>query len=323
MFERRNNSCLGAALQHVFAFYPGRSLFSICTHPLFGRPADHAAAASAYASGNNLYDEDRFSEAVATYQQAISLDPQFAEAYHNLALAEEMVDRQKAVQDWQRFIDVGGQKPEMKFDVARAQARLQLEKDIPPLPDALQLSHYTSGAGDYYWQIAEDSDGNPWKNFPVQVWLRGPRPPPSGSKARGTRSTSGRRCFPWNLSPTLQSADIRVNWAAEPSQSWEAGETEWVSTTRKGGERKMAYNISVDWQLRNWTRDEMQAIILHEMGHALGIHGHSDSTKDIMYWQMQDRKHQVYLPRMPLPIFWRSLVKQPSPRDCNTLIHLL
>jgi len=66
----------------------------------------------------------------------------------------------------------------------------------------------------------------------------------------------------------------------------------------------------------------MRAILLHELGHALGIKGHSDSKKDIMYWQMQDKTRQIYLPNDPFPFLWRSLVKQPSQRDMNTLIRL-
>jgi predicted Zn-dependent protease len=291
---------------------------------LCGRPADHAVAADSYVNGNHLYDENRFTEAVAAYQQAISQDPQFAEAYHNLALAEEMVDRQKAMQDWQRFIDVGAQKSELKFDVARAQARLQLEKDMPALPDAMQPSHYVSGAGDYYWQIAEDSDGNQWKNFPVSVYLGAA---PAAKWIEGTRDAFNiwKAMIPMQLVADQDSADIRVLWDVSPEESGHIGEeSDWVKMVRVGNQTvtRRVCNITVDWQMRNWTKDEMQAIILHEMGHALGINGHSDSTKDIMYFQMQDKKHQVYVPRSPMPVFWRSLVKQPSQRDINTLIRL-
>jgi hypothetical protein len=37
---------------------------------------------------------------------------------------------------------------------------------------------------------------------------------------------------------------------------------------------------------------------------------------------MQDKTRQIYLPNYPFPLFWRSLVKQPSQRDMNTLIRL-
>jgi hypothetical protein len=40
-----------------------------------------------------------------------------------------------------------------------------------------------------------------------------------------------------------------------------------------------------------------------------------------MFWQMQEKARQLPLPG-PVPLFWRSLVKQPSQRDINTLIRL-
>jgi predicted Zn-dependent protease len=66
----------------------------------------------------------------------------------------------------------------------------------------------------------------------------------------------------------------------------------------------------------------MRAIVLHELGHAFGIKGHSDTKKDIMYWQAQEKKTGISISGIPLPVFWRSLVKQPSQRDLNTLIRL-
>ena len=295
----------------------------VCAGLLWGRPVDHAAAATAYSSGNNRFDESRFAEAAADYQEAIALDPQFAEAYHNLALADELVDRQKAIKDWQRFIEVAGQNAGMKFDVARAQARLQLEQHLPELPDAMLPAHYVFGAGDYYWEIAEEADGKQWKTFPVGVFLGAA---PAAKWIEGTREAFNiwQALFPLQIVADSQHADIRVVWDASPQESGHAGEeTEWVRTVRVDDQlvSKRVCNISVDWQAHNWTKDEMRAIILHEMGHALGL-GHSDSAKDLMFWQIKDKKHQVYVPVSPLPIFWRSLVKEPSKRDINTLIRL-
>ncbi len=58
------------------------------------------------------------------------------------------------------------------------------------------------------------------------------------------------------------------------------------------------------------------------MGHALGIKEHSDSKKDIMYWQSQEKTRRVSVNGIPFPVIFRSLVSQPSQRDLNTLIRL-
>jgi predicted Zn-dependent protease len=73
---------------------------------------------------------------------------------------------------------------------------------------------------------------------------------------------------------------------------------------------------------RQWSKDEMRAIVLHELGHALGIQGHSESKGDIMFWQVQEKNRQVYVPGVYYPIAWKSLVSKPSQRDLNTLIRL-
>ncbi len=101
--------------------------------------------------------------------------------------------------------------------------------------------------------------------------------------------------FPLELTAEPEEADIRFNWEAGTDIENAAGEEmDWVQFRRVGGEltgRKVAY-ISVDLS-RRWSKDEMRAIVLHEMGHALGIKGHSDSKGDIMYWQVQEKNRQV------------------------------
>jgi predicted Zn-dependent protease len=66
----------------------------------------------------------------------------------------------------------------------------------------------------------------------------------------------------------------------------------------------------------------MRAIVLHELGHALGIKGHSLSKGDIMYWQVQEKNRQVRVPGIAYPFAWKTLVSKPSQRDLNTLIRL-
>ena len=73
---------------------------------------------------------------------------------------------------------------------------------------------------------------------------------------------------------------------------------------------------------RRWSKDEMRAIVLHEMGHALGIAGHSPFKGDIMYWQVQESSKRLNVPRVIYPLVIKSLVSKPSQRDLNTLIRL-
>jgi len=286
--------------------------------------ADHAAAVAAYQSANGMFDGCRFADAAAAYEHAVKLDPQYAAAYHNLALADEMVDRQKALKEWQRFVEVAENDPRLRFDVARVQARLQLQRSLPALPDAMQPSRYAPEAGDYYWEVASQAEENLWTTFPVKVYLGSA---PQIKWIQGAREAFNiwKAMLPLQLVIHPEEADIRVSWIMDPQTSGAAGE-EWERPTweEAGGEMKAnrVCTITVDLSMRNWTKDEMRAIVLHELGHALGIKGHSDSKKDIMYLQMQDKVRQIYLLPVPYPLVWRSLVKEPSQRDINTLIRL-
>jgi len=284
---------------------------------------DRETAKVSYREANGLMDQGRFVEAAAAYGRALEQDSQYAQAYHNRALANEMVDHQKALQDWRRFVEIAGNDPGLKWDVARAQARVQVLERRPPMPDLLNPSHYVPAAGDYYWQIADASEGEEWQNFPVRVFL-GSAPEIKWQQGAREAYDIWAAVFPMELAATPDRGDIRMGW--EESQLLGQGhageELDWVQIKRVGDQmtgRRIAV-IRMDLS-RNWSKDEMRAIVLHEMGHALGIKGHSETLKDIMYWEMQEKSRQIYVPG-PFPVFWKSLVKSPSPRDVNTLLRL-
>jgi predicted Zn-dependent protease len=306
--------------RHLRGIAPLLAAFALCGACL---AADRASAEAAYSQGNGLFDQGDFPKAAAAYARAVSQDPSFAPAYHNLALADEMVDRQKAIQEWRRFIEVAGNDEGLRFDVGRARARLQLLEKMPHYPEGLQPSHYVPEAGDYYWDIAGDSEGNKWTSFPLKVFLGNPT---SMKWLQGSHEAFDvwSTMFPLELVIDPSKADIRIDWSNSVEERGEVGqELEWTQVRRVGDQLtgRMVCVIMMDLS-RDWSKDEMRAIITHEMGHALGIKGHSDSKKDIMYWQIQERQRQIPTPNYPLPVFWKSLVKNPSQRDMNTLIRL-
>ncbi len=284
------------------------------------RAAPQPGADKFYRQGNELYDQDHFREAVAAYTSCLQADPHYAPAYFNRALANEMVDRAQSVADWKQFVKVAGDQPAYKWQVGQARAQAQILATLPALPPPLQPSAYVESAGDYYQRVAIGSAEHLWKKFPVTFFL--------GSAQlmdwqRGAREAFDiwKKIFPLRLVANPDQADIRMGWEIAPQGSYEAGEeTDRVLYRHEGGAlngRRVAI-IAVD-TTRHWSREEMRAIVLHELGHALGIKGHSDSKKDIMYWKMQERRHEV---RLPYPVIWKTLVKEPSQRDLNTLIRL-
>ena len=165
---------------------------------------------------------------------------------------------------------------------------------LPEYPEALQPSRYVPSASDYYLDIAETSESRKWNSFPIKVSIGNV---PNANWAQGAREAFSiwKNMFPLELTAEPEEADIRFNWDSDMTIEGAAGEEmDWVQIRRVGNEltgRKVAY-INVDLS-RRWSKDEMRAIVLHELGHALGIRGHSESKGDIMYWQVQEKNHQV------------------------------
>ena len=296
--------------------------------PLFVAPRsaaaeDKAKARDLYREANINFDRGQFKLAADSYKAAIAEDPQFGDAYHNLALANEMLDRKQAIEDWKRFLEVAEGREEYKFDVARIRARAQILTSMPALPEAMQPARYVSEVGDYYWNVSRNSEGEEWSRFPVKVFLGSAQQLKWQEGAREAFDTWA-AVFPLQLVAMAKQADIRVDWEGGYFEQGRVGEEEdWVQIKREGEgftARRIAV-ITVNLSI-NWGKDDMRAIITHELGHALGVKGHSDSKKDIMYMEKQDNRRSIRLPGVPLPITWRALVKQPSQRDINTLIRL-
>lgn len=285
--------------------------------------ADRDAATASYRQGNGLFDHFQFADAATAYGRAIDQDPKFIDAYFNRALAEEMVDRQKATDDWRKFIEAAGDSSDYTDEVGQARARIEILGMMPAYPEGLQASRYVPSAGDYYGEVAEDSESRTWKAFPIKVSMGRV---PSGEWAQGAREGFNiwKGLFPLELTPDPEEADIVFDWDSGTEDARYAGEElDWVQFRRVGNEltgRRVAY-VKIDAS-HNWSKDEMRAIVLHELGHALGIKGHSESKGDIMYYQVQEKSHRVRIPGVIMPVAWKSLVSRPSQRDLNTLIRL-
>ena len=285
--------------------------------------ADQEAAKASYKQGNEFFDSFRFADAAAAYGRAAEQDPQYLEAYFNRALADELVDRRKAIAEWKKFTEVAANSTEYSNELGQAKARIQGLEMLPGYPEGLLPSHYVSAPGDYYKEVAEDSEWNTWRSFPIKVSIGGV---PNADWAQGTREAFRiwKSMFPLELTADVDEADIVFDWQSGTDDSSHGGEeTEWVRFRREGNAvsgRKVAH-IAIDLRQAR-SKDEIRAIVLHEMGHALGIHAHSESKGDIMYFEVQKKNHQMAIPGVIFPVSWKSLVSKPSQRDINTLIRL-
>lgn len=79
-------------------------------------------------------------------------------------------------------------------------------------------------------------------------------------------------------------ADIQIAWAFEsPDPSWYVAHCVYSRTVLS---KQLAVDhilVTARWRGREPSLDTIYATLLHEMGHALGIFGHSPDPNDVMY----------------------------------------
>ncbi len=176
--------------------------------------AGHDPAESFLQQGTKLLHLGLFADSVAMFTRVLEQNPQDVRACYYRALANEMVDRQAAIGDWRKFVELVAADPDSKQEVTQAEERLHALEEMPELPDSLRPSRYVPRAGDYYQEVAGPSVGLQWTRFPVKVFAD--RPPEEWRRALEKTLDAWSSVFPLQTVSEREGADIALSWAKLP-----------------------------------------------------------------------------------------------------------
>lgn len=289
--------------------------------------ASRDPAESSLRQGTKLLDRGLFPDSVAMLTRALEHNPKDVKAWYYRALANEMVDRQAAIGDWRKFVELAATDLHSKEAVPQAQQRAQALEKIPVLPDLLHPSRYAPKAGDYYQAVAGTSVGLLWTEFPIKVFADSP--PEKWRRALQEALDAWMSVFPLQTVSARGRADIVLSWAKLPKRTvGTEGDSVQVrkEDDRVVSRRKQSFIILDD--SHRWSEREMRAVVLHELGHALGIGGHSDGSRDVMFPQeviifevskVLAQPGASGFSGVSLP---KRINTKLTPRDINTLIRL-
>jgi predicted Zn-dependent protease len=288
--------------------------------------AGHDPAESLLRQGTKLLHRGFFADSVAMFTRVLEQNPKDVKACYYRALANEMVDRQAAIGDWRRFVDLVAADPDSKEEVTQAEERLHALAEMAGLPESLRPSRYVPKAGDYYEEVAGPSVGLQWTQFPVKVYAdstpgRWQRPLQYGLDAWNN-------LLPLRRVSARQEADIIISWARLPEgmMGKERSFRLAVKENDKVVRRQKTSSIILE-NSHHLSGSQMRLTLLHELGHALGINGHSGNSRDVMLsevyemnveamtWQTGGTERHAEVP-------WRLIDTKLSRRDVNTLIRL-
>jgi predicted Zn-dependent protease len=181
------------------------------------------------------------------------------------------------------------------FCIGILQYNLHAEESLPPaqahpLPPSLARWIDPKGQGDYFDQVRAVKAGFlVWNHFPIQVYIT---PPPQGTliKPEVWQSAIAQSVQDWQpylpLSIVASETGADINISANPPLN-KSGQRVRSAETRYeiyvSDRKELAHRVTV-YIRPNQSPQYITAAARHELGHALGIWGHSLAASDVMYF---------------------------------------
>jgi len=265
----------------------------------------------------------RLPEAVEQLKQAVALSPDLAATWLSMGgLYQSSGKLDEAIKAYREFLNRfpnHSEAPKIANLVKGLEAESRRQQAAGQSTNGQQLSLSAAAAGDDY--LAEVTSQGvlrwPARRIPLRVYVRPGQSVPGFRPAflsilnqafeDWARASDGRVSFVFVSDPNK--AEIECSWTNDPGQlanSAESAETR-VFTDRegiaKGTIKLLTVPLSAELPL---TDNRARLICLHEIGHVLGLAGHTKNPADIMFYSSSFVDE------------WRVLTQ----RDSNTVIRL-
>ncbi len=162
-----------------------------------------------------------------------------------------------------------------------AQAPPRGATNSPEVQGVVDTIPYDSKAGDYFSAIKKfDNDTVArWTSFPVTIKLP-PESPESWKKNLQVGIAEWNRFIPVQAVDNSASTDIEVNWVNHLLPGV-LGITR-LTTPKKGNIHVEIFLLRPTFYVQDIPEHVVQVAFLHELGHAIGIFGHSSAPDDLM-----------------------------------------
>ncbi|MBX9687165.1 MAG: tetratricopeptide repeat protein [Candidatus Obscuribacterales bacterium] len=267
-------------------------------------------APSHFYLGYALAQMGQHQQAINEFKRALALDPSMKEATMNIASNyQSLGDCPNAISWYEKYLQENSSSPK----VADIQQRIKGLKQQMQQQGATQGQDQSPGSalnssispgtenGDYFAAAVSGGKVFHWMRMPVRVLIM------NGSGIAGYRDayfqmlmdafsiwakgSDNRLAF--SLANDPSQADIICEWTAdqnrimESGRSLEGGLTKLSAQAQPGGDAaivKAQMTILTHRSGQPLSDDEMKKVCLHEVGHALGINGHSSDNHDIMFF---------------------------------------
>lgn len=256
------------------------------------------------------------SGAIGEFKRALSLDPSQKESIINIASNyQSLGDINSAIGWYQRYLKENPGSPKSREIENRViglmQKARQNQKQNRSQPaqfnrEASAQYQNSNQAPDYFASAASGGRFFRWppNSIPIKVFIANGQNVPGYQPfyqktlmdAFSTWATATGNKLLFSLAPDMRSANIICQWTANPNQVMDRGRLV------EGGLTKLSGQPLPDGQSVNITRatmtilttprgpgpamsqDQFTKVCLHEVGHAIGINGHSNNNKDIMFF---------------------------------------